>query len=390
MKLFMKYILISMLLSIVTLGTSTAQNASTDSVHTVQRGQTLFSIAQMYNISVDQLKEWNDLSGNALEVGQRLRVSDSQQNADITRHTVQKGETLYGISKQYQVSISALKKWNDLQNTGLRVGQLLLIHNTNQLTLDAGNEDADRAADTSSTLISTQPNEIPTTYYTVKSGDNLYNIARDYSMSVDQLKQLNDLRSSTIRVGQRLTVRKPRENVQVVESEESAASVQGNFKVITLKESQTAAEIYPNFQMDSVEFAQLNPDLSWNTRLIKGDQVTVLLPARKTNQNPYRKSSQLNDLGSTRVISYSNEDSGMPTTSGELYNPNELTAAHASIALGTVIYVEEPQSNQGTYLLVNDRISDAGLKLSGKAYQLLGFDEQSSKSASVTIYKNVN
>jgi LysM repeat protein len=361
-------------------------------VHVVQKGETLFSIARTYDITVQDIKEWNDLQTSSLNVGQELIVAHPDDEEKTIRHTVQKGETLYGISKEYGVSISSIRNWNSLNNDALAVGQVLTIYPPEQLSLTETQEkQINQDSDTTNSLITQSSSSIPTTYYTVKSGDNLYNIARDYNMSVDQLKQLNDLKGNTIRVGQQLTVRKTREDLNVIESEESIAAVQGNFKIITLSAAARPKEIYPKYEMDSTEFAMLNPDISWESTLIEGDKITVLLPARKTTTNPYRTNSRLNTLGNTSISTYTDTDIGTPTTSGELYNPEALTAAHASIALGSVIYVQNPVTQRGLIVLINDRGSNKGLKLSHLAYKMLGFNKSNdSNKQLVNIYKELN
>lgn len=96
-------------------------------------------------------------------------------------------------------------------------------------------------------------------------------------------------------------------------------------------------------------------------------------------------SSSLKDLGSTAVSQYGNNERGNPTTNGELYNPNDLTAAHSNISLGSVIYIENNDNNRGVYVRINDRHTGNGLKLSSAAWQTLKI---SSNLPTVTIYQN--
>jgi LysM repeat protein len=381
--------LVLLLISLISFsGVALAQDGGSPQVHTVQKGETLFSIAQKYDITVQQIKDWNNLTSNALEVGQQLKIKSQKSSANTIIHTVSKGETLYAISKKYGVSLSSLRNWNDLQKDALSVGQKLTIHTTNKPQIsDQQKQKMAEASDSTSSLIVEQDASAPTTYYTVKSGDNLYNIARDYQMSVSQLKALNDLKGNTIRVGQKLTVRKPRSDVNVVESETSAAAVQGNFRVITIQQTRKPHDLLAEFAMDSTEFASLNPRVAWNMPLIKGDKVTVLTPAKTKASNPYKLESGVDNLGSTEVLVYDSKAKATPTTSGELYNPNAMTAAHATIALGSVIYVENPQTHRGAYLLINDRISNNGLKVSQQAYQLLGYNFSGTQTGSANIFK---
>jgi LysM repeat protein len=117
-------------------------------IHRVQAKETLFSIARLYNISVDDIKAWNYLKDNALSVGQDLRVkrpasfSETSTTTPTTTvattttssaakgtHTVAAGETLFSISRQYGVTVDQIKTWNTIQNNELKIGQVLNVAN---------------------------------------------------------------------------------------------------------------------------------------------------------------------------------------------------------------------------------------------------------------------
>lgn len=348
--------------------TATAQK----STHTVKRGETLFSIAKKYNVSVKKLQQWNDLQQNGLSVGQTLAIKQgSAASQDSLIHTVEPQETLFSISKRYNVSIAELKTWNDLSTNNLEVGQKLTVYPS---------EKTEQRQQSIVTDTETQQN----TYYAVKSGDSLYKIAKKHDMTVDELKSLNDLSSNTIRVGQKLTVRGSSSAPPSV-AESTQSSPQGKFIVHKVSGGSTSLdEILDKFQMEEQEFRALNPDIN-SSRFQPGQKLTLLAPPSKTYRNPYLNNSKMQDLGTTYVTKYSNSERAKPTTSGELYNPNALTAAHSNISLGSVIFVENPKNKKGTYVLVNDRSSDGGLKLSSAAWQALDFN---SGKPMVTIYQN--
>ena len=108
-------------------------------------------------------------------------------------HTVQKGETLYSISRQYGISVNELRQLNGLTETSiLKVGQVLNV----SAETEAKKETAGTAAASSSNKKSeTQP-----VYddYTVKAGDTLYSIARANDISVAELKKINNFDDSTV------------------------------------------------------------------------------------------------------------------------------------------------------------------------------------------------
>jgi D-gamma-glutamyl-meso-diaminopimelic acid endopeptidase CwlS/peptidoglycan endopeptidase LytF/peptidoglycan endopeptidase LytE len=159
--------------------------------YVVKKGDTLYSVAKNFNISIDDLKEWNELTSNTLKVGQVLVIysenwEDDTPVGNTVTYTVKKGDTLYSISKQYGVTISQLQSWNHLTSVNVVVGQPIIIYTNG----------------------STPPVDNPTTTYVVKKGDTLYSIAKAQKVSVTQLREWNGLKSDTLKVGQVLTISK--------------------------------------------------------------------------------------------------------------------------------------------------------------------------------------
>jgi membrane-bound lytic murein transglycosylase D len=98
--------------------------------HVVQSGETVFGISRQYAIDSDSIRAWNHLNGYAIQINQKLIVGfkTKKQEARITYHTVQAGETAYKISKQYNVTADQIKLWNDLPDYNLKPGQQLKIY----------------------------------------------------------------------------------------------------------------------------------------------------------------------------------------------------------------------------------------------------------------------
>lgn len=359
-------------LSIVVLMLCLTISGLAQNTHTVKQGETLFGIAQQYQVNVQQVRQWNNLEGNQLSVGQTLMIEKPESDEAIT-HTVQSQETLFSISKQYNVRIAEIKTWNELSGNNLNVGQKLKIYPSKSTAQKEESIVVDKE---------TQQND----YYTVKSGDSLYKIAQQHSMTIEELKKLNDLSSNTIRVGQQLTVRgNPAPPPSVSESEDIDSSPQGKFIVHKISGSSISLQQLLNkFRMDEQEFLALNPGIT-ETTFQPGRKLTLLAPPTRTYKNPYLSSSNMQDLGSTSVSQYGESERARPTTSGELYNPGALTAAHSNISLGSVIFIKNQQSQKGIYVRINDRHSGNGLKLSSAAWQALDF---SSSMPTVTIYQD--
>jgi len=271
----------------------------------------------------------------------------------------------------YNVSIAELKSWNNLSSNNLSVGQTLTIYPSEADTSQQQSIVVDEEA---------QQN----TYYTVKSGDSLYRIAEQHNMTVDELKELNGLSSNTIRVGQRLTVKSKDGEVPPSVAATENSSPQGKFISYEVSGSESLSSILQKFRMTETEFRALNSGVEGSS-FTSGQTLTVLAPPTKNHANPYISSSDMQSLGNTTVTQYSQSAKATPTTNGELYNPEALTAAHSNISLGSVIYVENPENDKGIYVRINDRNSGNGLKLSSAAWQALNF---TGSSPAVMIYKN--
>jgi len=107
----------------------TTTQPSTTNTYTVQRGDSLWSIAKKYNISVDELKNANNLSTNLLTIGQVLKIPTETNDANYQTYTVQKGDSLWLISRKYNVNVQDIIDLNNLKSNVLSIGQVLKIPN---------------------------------------------------------------------------------------------------------------------------------------------------------------------------------------------------------------------------------------------------------------------
>ncbi len=105
--------------------------------HVVDQGQTYYSISKMYDVTIADIQYWNGLTTeDKLSVGQKLAINpvgntlQNQPQSDkeeFTTHTVQEGETMFRISQQYGVKLEDIRKWNNLPDNGVKIGQQLKI-----------------------------------------------------------------------------------------------------------------------------------------------------------------------------------------------------------------------------------------------------------------------
>lgn len=184
----MKKKVVTMLATTGILFSSFSASASAN-VHTVQSGDTLWGLSRKYNVTVDELLNWNQLSAPTIFANQKIVVA-SPKSIVVAKATntyvVKTGDTLWGISKTYNMSISDLKKLNGLASDIIQPGQTLKVSGK-----------AEQTPSTPVTTVST---------YKVQSGDTLSHIAVRHNVSVAQLKTMNNLSSDIIYVGQVLKV----------------------------------------------------------------------------------------------------------------------------------------------------------------------------------------
>ncbi|MEH7336182.1 LysM peptidoglycan-binding domain-containing protein [Neobacillus drentensis] len=165
----------------------------------VQKGDTLSKIASKYNTSVQDIKTLNSLKSDNIYENQTLIISAEPQAPQTTTYTVVKGDALIKIANRYNVTVGDLKQWNNLDSNIIYVGQVLKVSAPNQTT------EAPKPATPAPAPVP-QPSTTTTSEYTVKSGDSLSKIGVQFGMTVAQLKTLNNLKSDMIYIGQKLKV----------------------------------------------------------------------------------------------------------------------------------------------------------------------------------------
>ena len=155
----------------------------------VKRGDTLYSIANAFNTTVNEIKRLNSLTSNTIYIGQELNLPQpslppveepTPENPGeniYTIYTVLKGDSLWEIAKKYNITVQELIDINDLLTTTIKVGDQLKV-----------------------------PATLSDTVYTVQRGDTLWSIARANNITVNALKTANNLDSNLLTIGQQLII----------------------------------------------------------------------------------------------------------------------------------------------------------------------------------------
>ncbi len=186
---------------------SNINNKSTGSwiYHRIRRGESLNSIASIYGVDISSLKDWNNLNGNRIYAGKRLRIltdksvkfaAASESNAahsrtSLFKYRVRRGDTFSQLAIKFGVSSVTIKRWNNISGNRLIAGQTLKI-----FTNDNPSSLGDNTPKTSANV----------NYYKVKQGDTIGEIAELYKVHVSSIRRWNRLRSNRIRAGATLKI----------------------------------------------------------------------------------------------------------------------------------------------------------------------------------------
>lgn len=169
---------IGQLLKLPTINSGNNNSTPSQNIYTVQKGDSLWAIANKYGTTVDSIKSANNLTSNNLSIGQTLIIpTESNQITNQITYNVKKGDSLWAIANRYDTTVEKIKSTNNLSSNTLSIGQVLIIPSTSEFNT-----------------------------YTVEKGDSLWTISRKYNTTVDNIKKLNNLTSNNLSIGQKLII----------------------------------------------------------------------------------------------------------------------------------------------------------------------------------------
>jgi LysM repeat protein len=173
-------------------------------IHKVEAGNTLYGISKLYNTSVDDILKSNPEAEKGLKPGQSIRIpvpEDAKEDkwsnpirmdGAFLIHKVMRGETLFGISRQYLVDVNTILELNPAANSGLSKGQ--------ELRIPVNKDEPDDLSDI-------KPQESDTSRkHTVKPGETLYSISKEYQVSIDELNKANNHFPEGLKAGAQIRI----------------------------------------------------------------------------------------------------------------------------------------------------------------------------------------
>jgi len=197
-------------------------------VHFIEAGQTLYGLHQMYSVSVGDIAKANNNLVGGLQIGQKILIPISADNTDYyAQHIVEKGETLYGISRKYKCSVLDLQTINpELVSGGVSIGQVLKVPLTETKFVNKADISTGEVI-IKDPVNSTEQNQLEVTspykdsiiIHTVLKHETLYSVSKRYMVSLNEIKELNDIKRNGVKVGDKLKIKVKKINYSIVENE---------------------------------------------------------------------------------------------------------------------------------------------------------------------------
>ncbi len=315
-------------------------------IHRVDERETLFAISRRYHTTVDAIVEHNKDADKGLEIGQILKIPYTKPAAkplDAIVHVVEAKETMFSISKKYNVSTDDIKQWNNLTDNTLSIGQQLFIRKKGVIK---------------------EPASIPVTsrkgVHTVGAQETLFSIAKRYNVTTQQLKQWNNLDDTALKIGQTLFVSQPEQTTS------TSASNRANTN--TNPPSENAVRETP---------IKKEPEVKREIEKKEPEPVKEV-PTIHISES-VKNGNELVEGGLAELIE---------GTEGN----RKYLALHRTAPIGTILKVRNEMNNREVFVRVTGKLPDTALtdkviiRISKSAYDRLGAIDQRFR-VEVTYYK---
>lgn len=309
-------------------------------IHEVEPKETLYSLAKRYGVSVEEIQAANPKL-QVLKIGDLVRIPykkyrpvlySAQRDTlkGVKKHTVQAGETLYRISKQYGVEVEDIKRWNQLADNSIYAGQVLIVSDPRQTTYASKQEN-------SAAIV-----------HEVQEGEYLYVIAKRYGVKVSDIKEWNRLESDALDIGQKLTIYPKKRPETTPAPEQNTPKEQPAPKEKQVKETPKPKNTEPSVANESQV-----PDESHTPEYEDAVQTVEVAGYKK-----------IIEKGMGEVI----EDESVSSYVG----------LHKDAPIGTIIAVKNQANGENVFVRIIGKLPEADvrnkviIKISKAAYEALG------------------
>ena len=185
-----------------------AQQEQSFTSYKVAKGDNYFKISKKFNVSLEDLKKWNNLDDLNVEQGSKLTLAENDKTeaeiankaeVKIIEHVVDKGESIGIIARKYDVSVSDIRDWNNLDSNTIQFGTKLIVGKKYMISSDNKNNPTKRE-----TIVVNDRNEVK--LYYVKKGDSLFSIAKKYNVTASDIKKWNGIKNESLKPGMKLKI----------------------------------------------------------------------------------------------------------------------------------------------------------------------------------------
>jgi membrane-bound lytic murein transglycosylase D len=172
----------------------------------VQKGDNLFSIAKKFNVSLEDLKKWNNLEDLNVQLGSKIALANNEETtkADepktetkIVEYKVKKGDNIGSIAHKFNSSIDDIKEWNGLEDNNIKVGTSLTV-SKKEVAIN------ETKSSKKESLVANERDEVK--LYYVKKGDSLFSIAKKYNVTASDIKKWNGIKNESLKPGMKLKI----------------------------------------------------------------------------------------------------------------------------------------------------------------------------------------
>jgi LysM repeat protein len=330
-------------------------------IHKVEEKETLYAISRRYGSSVDEIKQFNAGAASGLEIGQILKVPYTPKQSTVAKngsvHKVGPKETLFSISKQYGLTMDELKQLNNLTDNSLSIGQ--------ELVVKKGGTSSKSPVSQNTSPVSANSQGV----HIVGQKETLYSIARQYNVTVDQLKQWNTLATNDLHIGQTLAVADP-----------------------SRTKAGTAVKQEVNTRNTNV---RVNDQVAQETQKEeRKDPVVARQETATKEQPPVKEEPKVQTIKISEAVSNGNEivEAGVAELIEGTEGNRKYLALHRTAPVGTILKVRNEMNNREVFVRVMGKLPETAytdkvvIKISKSAYDRLGAIDPKFR-VEVTYYK---